>query len=333
MLLATNVMNNSGIRLTCAQRNARLPAFSLIELMVGVSLLALLVVMLSGIFGGVSKTWLAGYSSNERFQNVRAITGVITTELQSALLPVNRTDKAGLQMIVNPSAVSSVYRNPDAFFWQSPASPDLTFGDVAVTGYFVRWDGFRPLLCRLSISNPDPNFLIYSQSGGSVAWLTDAILETAAPANKAGLYKGLIAENVVALFVQCLDAKGRPITRSYAGAAFVGVANGFDSRQGFTDGSGVKTGDYTDATGTKLPLCVLPASVRVSFVLIDPESAARLGLSEKTKLIALASSIASQSPKGDAVDFVTAALNDSALKSISSGLRAFDAEINLLNAR
>jgi uncharacterized protein (TIGR02599 family) len=321
-----------------ADRREKAGGFSLIELLVGVAILTVLVVILSGVFGGVSKTWQIGQSSNERLQNIRAITDFLTGELRSALLPINRTDKASLQFVVNPTNISSGFRNADAVFWQAPVAADQTLGDVAAVGYFVRWDETkpanpRPNLCRFYVSDSmsGTNFLVYSQAEGSVPWLTDSLLNTLAPGDKANAYQGLIAENVVALFVQCLDGKGRPIDSSYDGVAFAN--KGFDSRLGYTDADGTKTADFANPSGGKSPICVLPPMVRLSFVLIDARSAARITPAEKSILVTLAGTIAQQSPKGDANAFVSAALGDAQLKGISAGLRAYQTEINLLNAR
>ncbi|MBC8002243.1 MAG: prepilin-type N-terminal cleavage/methylation domain-containing protein [Opitutaceae bacterium] len=312
--------------------------FTLVELLVATAILALLVVILASVFGSVSKTWLLGQAASDRLQNIRTITDLMTGELRSALLPVNRTDKANLEFVVNPDNISPSFRNADAIFWQAPVGRDQTLGDVAAVGYFVKWDESnpanpRPILCRFyaSESASGANFLVYSQAGGSVKWLSDQIINAVASADKANGYQGLIAENAVALFVQCLDARGKPIETDYHGTAFAN--KGFNSRLGFRDASGAKTADFTDATGAKSPICVLPPMVRLSFVLIDARAAARITPSQKSALISLSGTIAQQSPKGDANAFVTAALADSQFKGVSDGLRASQTEINLLNAR
>ncbi len=332
----SRVIDPSGHR----SRVLRRGGFTLLELLVSVAVLAMLVVFLASIFGGVSQTWQLGQSNNERLQNIRGITDFMSGELRSALLPVNRTDKANLQLVVNPTSISSAYQNPDAIFWQAPAGSNQAMSDVAEVGYFVKWDNSkpgnpRPMLCRFNVSNTtiSPNFLIYSQSGGTVPWLSDSIVNAVAPADQANAYEGLIGENVVALFVQCRDSKGQPIAKNYAGSDFANTNKGYDSRQGYTDAAGVKTADFTDATGTKAPLSVLPPMVKLSFVLIDSRSAARIGSSEQAILVNLAKEIANRSPKGDADDFVTAALGKSGLEGISPGLRAYQTEVNLLNAR
>lgn len=314
-------------------------AFTLLELLVSVAVLMLLVVVLASVFGSVSKVWQLGESNNERLQNIRAITDFISAEMRSALLPVNRMDKKNLQFVVNPSSVSAAYRNPDAAFWQSPLASDQTFGDVAEVGYFVKWDTARPgnprpFLCRFNVfaTGNNPNFKIYSQVTGN-DWITDAILNQVAPADKDNAYEGLIAENVVALFIECRDTFGQPIVRSYSGGSFQDTVDGFDSRQGFTDSSGAKSDDFVDADGGKGPVCVLPPIVKMSFVLIDARSAARITPAARDVLISLASGIARKSPRGDAAEFVTAAQANPELAGIAPGLRAYQTEIQLQNAR
>jgi hypothetical protein len=136
-----------------------------------------------------------------------------------------------------------------------------------------------------------------------------------APADQANAYQGLIAENVVALFVQCLDKYGQPIINNAAGTAFPANPR-FDSRQGFTDSK-----NATNAA------CALPAVVRLGFVLVDSRSALRIGPAEKTVLTTLASSAT------DAADYVTKALARTDLKGIGQGLRSYQIEVNLFNAR
>lgn len=319
-------------------RDIRIAGFTLIELMVSVAILAVLVILLSGVFGGVSKTWQLGQSNAERMQVSRAINDFARSDLRGALLPINRTDKSNLQLVVNPSQISSDYRNADSIFWQSPVASEQSQGDVASIGYFVKWDvsrpsNPRPALCRLyisEVSNP-ANFLVYSQNGGTVPWLTDAIIQAAAPADRAHAYEGLLAENVVAMFVQCLDSQGRTIVKDWIGAAFSN--NGFDSRLGYTDGSGARTEDSTDTAGNKSPICVLPSVVRLSLVLIDESSARRITPTHRTILSSLAAAEAAKAPKGDASSYITAALADNRLKGIREGLRPATTEVNLLNAR
>ena len=297
------------------------PGFTLIELLVSMTILILLVAILSGIFSSVSKTSQLGYANNERMQNILAITDYIRTDLRSALLPVNRTDTNNLQFIVNPGSISGAFQNPHSVFWQSPIATDQTLGDVAEVGYFVKWNtdnasNPKPYLCRfgkdISNGNPPDAIRIYQHP---TDWINDSVIAAVAPADQASAYQGLIAENVVALFVQCLDKYGQPVATNAAGIPFSANPR-FDSRQG-----------YIDSKNATNAACALPPVVRFGFVLVDSRSALRIGPTEKTVLTTLASSAT------DAADYVTKALARTDLKGIGQGLRSYQIEVNLFNAR
>ena len=190
---------------------------------------------------------------------------------------------------------------------------------MAEVGYFVKWNtdnasNPKPYLCRFSAENSPTgtNFYIYSSPN---AWLSDSIINAVAPADQASAYQGLIAENVVALFVQCLDKYGQPVATNAAGIPFSANPR-FDSRQG-----------YIDSKNATNAACALPPVVRFGFVLVDSRSALRIGPTEKTVLTTLASSAT------DAADYVTKALARTDLKGIGQGLRSYQIEVNLFNAR
>ncbi len=292
--------------------------FTLVELLVSMAILILLVAILAGVFSSVSKTSQLGYANNERMQNILAITDFIRADLSAALLPVNRTDTNNLQFVVNPGSLGTGVKNPHAVFWQSPNAADQTLGDVAEVGYFVRWNtdnaaNPRPYLCRFSVANAvtGTNFLIYS---APAAWLTDVIVDAVAPANATAAYEGLIAENVVALFVQCLDRRGQLITKNATGGGFTNAL--FDSRQGFVDSA---------VPATTNSACALPPVVRLGFVLLDASSANRIGSAERAALTSIGAT--------DAADYVSQALARTDLKGIAQGLRPYQIEVNLFNAR
>lgn len=297
--------------------------FTLVELLVGMAILLVLVGILATIFASVSRTSQLGFSNSERLQNILAITDFIRREMKSALLPVNRPDTNNLQFVVNPSTISAEFKNPHAVFWQAPIAPDQALGDVAAIGYFVRWNtdnpsNPRPVLSRFLVANSTNtpnNFLIYSQPS---AWLSDQILNDVAPASKARAYEGLVAENVVALFVDCLDASGDIIRTNAAGGNFGGTV--FDSRRGYL----ARSATNASIIETNIA-CSLPATVRIGFVVMDNRSAARIRPVHRAAFQALAAT--------NAADYVSKVQTDTALRELGEGLRSFQTEIHLLNAR
>lgn len=239
-----------------------------------------MVVALVSITGQAGDIWKRGEGQNQRRANGRALLQNIAKEMQQAMLPVNApvrqgsTTAANLQFVANlpinaanSTVIPSNFLNPQAVFWQAPIAKNTTAGDLACIGYFVKWDtsGSAPKaqLCRYFVNPSDTtNYLIYRESGGvAVNWLSN--IGTVAPSTATNL-QGWFADNVIALWVRCLDAQGQPITRTAAGSELAG-GYGFDSRQGFTD-----------SLGKVHPAPALPASVDVAIVTLDQRTASHL---------------------------------------------------------
>lgn len=304
---------------------------SLVELLVSISVLGALVLMLSNLFNQVNRAWMTGEGGTERRRNSRAITDYLAEELRGAQVPISgggAVTAGNLQFIVNPSGLTPEYLNADAVFWQAPIATETSFGDLAAVGYFVKWEssgtGRRPMLCRYFV-NPsensgtgvqrNPNFLVYDSD--PKAWLQPALLESLVqPANRAQGYKGLFAENVLGLWITCLDRNGKTIPSN-------GAAK-FDSREGymadvFSDGATWQERKY------------LPVSVRVSLAQVDSRSANRLevpGVESAVKDLGKGST--------DADDFLKrlrgAAQTSTALQALLPGVRIYSTEVQLRNA-
>ncbi len=173
-------------------------------------------------------------------------------------------------------------------------------------GYFVRWDTTNPknpraILCRLFIPSLDstgtanPNFLILpviSSTGVSTtaspnSWITGTILDSVAPGNAAGSYQGWFADNVIALWIRCLNPNGDTIVQranTARGASY--SAYSYDSRQGYiytpagstvavTKRGGAVMNPATSQTQSEF-LATLPASVEIALVMLSPHGAAQL---------------------------------------------------------
>lgn len=311
-------------------------AFTLVELMVSMVVLICMVLMLGHMLSQTEKVWSQTEANKERMQNARALTDFIARELKAALLPTDRLDKRSLQFVLNPSTISAAYRNRDALFWQAPVATERGLGDVAEVGYFVKWDTTNPQnpksqLCRFFVNpgqpasgapqtiEPDPDYLIYTAPNG---WLSDGILESAAPSSGGG-YEGLFAENVVGLWVKCLYYDGLPITKNRDGVAFSNAD--FDSRQGYKPPDGSDNQRYS-ATGV-IEDCMLPAAVDIGLVLLDTASAAKVRAEEKDAIGELLTGA------NDAPLFVDHALKEERLKAIRSGLRSWQTRVYLQNCR
>jgi hypothetical protein len=331
------MQRSQGIRL---RRRVPLPrlrsgAFTLLEMLVSVSVLSLIVVVLTGMFDQTSRIWSQGESSNARRRSARAVADFIAADLRGAAIPVSGRDttmRGNLQFVVNPSQISANFRFPHAFFWQAPVAADASLGDLAEVGYFIRWVGpagrVRPALCRFFV-NPsktqggavvaNPDYLIYAADPN--AWLSEELLERVAPADQASGYLGLLAEDVLGLWVRCYGLNGNELPN-------------FDSRLGYPyeytyskyEGGRAST---VNATVTRY----LPARVEVSLVQLDAKVANRL--LETSGNAASLQALANDPTIRDAAGFVTKVqgMSDPLSLQLIPGLRTAQATVYLDNAR
>jgi competence protein ComGC len=314
----------------------RAAGFTMIEVLISTTILVIVVVMLSQMLHQMGGIWLFGHARVERSEGGRAILEFISRELQAAQLPVDRTAQTSLQFVVNPVTTgTTTYKNRDAIFWQAPLATDQTFGDLAEIGYFVQWDETtiptnpHAHLCRFFVNPTDPSnpanpyYMIYS---APTDWVNDTVIKAVAPADKTNAnnpYQGLFVENVLGLWVTCLDPTGKTIKTDCQGAAI--PDDTFDSRNGYS---------YTDITGTSVPsqpptqkTCALPAAIDVSFVVLDSTSAKQVTPALESAIRTLADA------KTNAKDFVDAARTDPTFRLIQAGLQPFMTRVYLNNSK
>jgi Tfp pilus assembly protein PilW len=280
-------------------RQSLAPAFTLVEVLVSTAVLMLLVVIMAQMTRSVAASWTAGSGNSERRQNVRALADFIGQELRSATLSVDPSaPPPNLQFVLNPASVTARY--PSAIFWQAPVATDSSAGDLAEVGYFVRWTTSgtvpRAQLCRFFVSQGDPNYLVDT----ATAWVSDALLQTVAPADPASGYVGLFADNVIGFWARCLRCLPDGTETEIAAA----------------------NAQYDSRVTHKLP-----STVEISLVLIDGSSASRMTETLKSQLIAHSSTAV------NAADFLKKIQADPSLKSMSQGARAYTTRIFLENSR
>jgi len=314
--------------------------FTLLELLVAVAGLVLLTVMLFGVLSQLSSGWQVARSGIETRQKGRDIMDFMARELQSAALPADLTSKTGLQFLVDPTQIDASYLRPHALFWQAPVATDRTYGTMAEVGYFVRWDTTtnpktpHAILCRLFVNPENPsslqNYLIDSQPaewlspGGNAKWL-----DTVAPGDAASNYKGWFVDNVIALWVRCLDASGNAITRQpKPGTSTLSTTNyAYDSRSGYQTAAGMIKNGYRDSSGNYRTVCTLPATVELALVVIDSNTAGRVKPSD----LAALQNYNSADPRNFSQE-IDAYLNQLP-PSIRSGARVYTSTVNLQNAK
>lgn len=244
--------------------------------MVASAVLGLLLISLAQVASTVADVWSSGHARAERRQYGRAIVDFIGRELRSAAVPVNRavlSDKGDLQFILNPTALGAQLKNPHALFWQAPVATDTSQGALAQVGYYVHWDGNKPMLCRLLVNPSSDDYLVYEE-GQVGAWMNAGIANAATPSVENG-WAGLFAENVLGFWARCLDRDGQPITQ-------VGGAGLYDSRAPYSS--------TIDGVVATYEAPVLPDSVEISVVTVDARTAALFDAGVKTAIMELVQS-------------------------------------------
>jgi len=212
-------------------------AFTLVELLLAMAVLALMLVLAMRIATHTLALTERGIAGADSRFNGRVSLDFLASELQQAAKP--RPGQAGNRprFLVAPGKpladLDDSLCHPHTLFFFSPAEGDAAGGNLAFTGYFVRWGGapghLEPLLCRSSV--PVTTMGAYYQPDQS--WFNTAFLNIHAPGTAAENFRGLFSERILAMWVRALDWQGRSITRNAAGAE-VGYA--FDSEAGYMDG-------------------------------------------------------------------------------------------------
>ena len=201
-------------------------AFTLLELLVSITVLLILVVFITAIVGAVNHTWAAGEQRVEVYQNGRAILDQMARDLAPALTSpslqtVQNVSTAALLVGSNTVQVT----NSDNLFWQAPGTVN-TFGNVYEVGYvLVKTKNTTPVDYQLKRFYVAPNtryptpspapaastrsYQIYDTPFNAVTapWLAN--LSAANFQSTANL--STLSEGVLGLWVRFLDRNGDPV--------------------------------------------------------------------------------------------------------------------------
>jgi prepilin-type N-terminal cleavage/methylation domain-containing protein len=127
-------------------------AFTLIEILVSISVLALLLVVVYGILQQTSKVWVAAEARSETFQSARLALEMITRDLEGAIVGTNnlpppngkritfltREDANGSPHASGDSDIADTPPNDQIFFIANLSdSVGQSYIDLAEYGYFV----------------------------------------------------------------------------------------------------------------------------------------------------------------------------------------------------
>lgn len=203
-------MNRFWKRPSHAIRN-RKSGFTLLELLAASTILIFLLALLLTIVSQSSRIWQSSESAKSRRQTARILLEMISRDLEAALFPLLPSGSGpGPQFLLNPPSVDASVLNRDAAFWQAALPGRGDRGDLYEVGYFVRWsqdsEGAHGVLCRLQVPASAADSLFQNPTA---PWLTPAKLDTYAPGlADTTAHRGLLAENVLALWITLSDKDG-----------------------------------------------------------------------------------------------------------------------------
>jgi len=224
-------------------------------MLVATAIFSIMMLLLMSLVSRSSAIWQQTDGDRQKRESARILLEMIGRDLEGAVIPPPGSLNSNLDFQLNPTVSGGNYLNPASSFWQTViAGTGTTNGDIEDVGYFVNWaviDGrAHGALCRLSIPASDPNSVFSNPMQPTRTWSQSLLNEYAPGLNVTSLgspnaYKGLLAENVLGLWITLYNA-----TNGVIGNA----ATPYDSR----------------ATTQR------PAYADVTVVVLDPSVAERL---------------------------------------------------------
>lgn len=239
-------------------------AFTLVELLVAMTVLSVLVVLISSLLSSVNKAWVAGEERVENYQTGRAILELIARELKSAVI------SPSLQFIQNPPMGTPEQtpwfqrKNSSALFWQS-ALKSGPAGDIAEIGYYLDKD-FR--LHRFCVPPDSTSYNVY---GAAPSALTAPWVSNFDPVAQPTLFS-TVADGILGLWIRCMDQNGDAIPWYQAAIPYNSAASFQPAIAG--QFSSFK---YTNAA-TTAQAHLLPYSVEITVITLDAKTLQRAGV-------------------------------------------------------
>ena len=189
-------------------------AFTLIEVLVGLAVLSVLLTILLMIVSGTSKVVQDGQAAASSRQRARIALEQMTSDWDRAVFSRGGAVQKPLRMVRNPDWLSPDVLNRDAIFWVV-SEPS---GGLAGIGYFLKWVNGRYYLFRYQVEFDSA--AIDAQRTDPASWLTQDRLNALYSATTVTGLQGVLAEDVIGLWVHLLDKNAVPMVGSEGGAMY-----------------------------------------------------------------------------------------------------------------
>jgi len=286
------------MRLSSFPRRPR-AAFTLVELLVSVALLAFLMLILEGFTEAASRAWREGQSRTDTFQSARTSLELLARELTPAVVDTR------MQLVVAPGSIltavgaQNIADGSPALLWMAPLGDE---GSLRCVGYYLSRDDTKKFyrLKRLFIAPTDatgnasayfprmanlnnPRDPTVEPNPVDASWFTQTwdvnAFDDQNPSNNQAVVSSA-ADGVIAFWAQAIDPLGHPIPAVsnstvhpksalyFNSAAYSQSATStpFDNGQSF---------QYLAKTPQSLKANRVPAALDLTIVLLDSATLAR----------------------------------------------------------
>lgn len=252
---------------------SRLPrarAFTLIEVLVALTILALLVIVLSSLLGAVNRAWVSSEQHVDTFQDGRAIVNLIGRELSQAVISPT------LQFVTNPPVTDGgtdlTRANSDSIFWLAPlrysvaGSPSQTV-ELCEVGYYL--DSNLNLKRFFVPPSDNTNYQIYAStpSDTTATWISPFVSNTGVSTT--------VASNILAFWIRCFDGNGELIPWLSSPPPSGGSPLHYNSAAHFQPATVGQLGSFKYTATSTARAHALPASVEITLVTMDERARKR----------------------------------------------------------
>jgi prepilin-type N-terminal cleavage/methylation domain-containing protein len=269
-------------------------AFSLVELLVAMALLAIVVSILASIFSSTQKgVSLLGSASSQR-RDASTVLDQISRDLRSATQSVSRSFEdanPGLrtpQFLLNPPGFSG---NQTSLFWSVASESKL--GGTTLVGYTLRWEstpeGPRSRFCRVSFDPNDSESIKKNlRSALNTPWVDKDLAASNAPGDSKSGFQGWISDNILAFYARVLDPQMNPIINysrslsapaaenSTANIGFGSSASGNSTLGAFDSAQGYQYTRVLDNVVVNRLGPALPAAIELVVITAPPSAISKL---------------------------------------------------------
>lgn len=200
----------------------RRAAFTLLELLVAMTVLAILVVMLMGLVDSATKLWRQNETRVDAYREARAALNVISEELRSLVASTNldyfSTNVVGLAGNSDPAAARLFF-----LATLSPAAqPAGSKSTVCSVGYFLRWARQNANFGGISAADPTPegrhlfrSFYPSDLTYSNLVQTNPPLRDLAEPTAQGAPSAEILARNICAFEVKCYTTNGATAAQKY----------------------------------------------------------------------------------------------------------------------